>query len=104
VKRSSRATFTCDFCQTPVDLFADQCPSCGKRFDAVRCPRCGHQGAPAAFRDGCPKCGYLSSPREPRRTVRSPAKGSSSVFVPLMAVTAVLLVLAFAVSWLLRGR
>ena len=91
----TRTMFSCDFCQTPVDLFADSCPSCGKRFDAVRCPRCGHQAQPGSFRDGCPNCGYLAAPK-PKAAVKR------GVFLPVMAVVAVLLAAAFAVSWLLR--
>jgi hypothetical protein len=99
--KSSRALFTCDHCQTPVDLFADSCPSCGKRFDAVRCPRCAHQGQPGTFRNGCPSCGYLS---ESRPSPRPPASSGRRFFVPLMTVVAVLLAGAFALSWLLSRR
>jgi hypothetical protein len=92
--------FTCDFCQTPVDLYADRCPSCGKRFEAVRCPRCDHQGQPGTFRNGCPNCGYLSM----SRPVPKARPSGRRFFVPLMAVVAVLLAGAFAVSWLLSRR
>ena len=86
--------FTCDSCGTAVDLHADRCPGCGKAFDGVKCPRCGHQGAPAAFGDGCPKCGYLSRPPVAR----------PSLFLPVMVVLLVLLAAAVGLAWALRGR
>lgn len=92
----TRATFTCDYCRAPVDLHADRCPSCGKAFEAVRCPRCGFQGGPKAFGNGCPKCRYLASPSP------SPPPWRSS-FGPAMAVLGVLLVLAMAYAWVLRS-
>jgi predicted amidophosphoribosyltransferase len=100
--KSSRAAFTCDFCGTAVDLFADSCPSCGKRFEAVRCPRCAHQGRPGTFGNGCPQCGYLASSAEGQAKRSKPRP--RALFVPLMTVVAVMLAAAFAVSWLLRPR
>jgi predicted amidophosphoribosyltransferase len=92
----TRATYTCDHCQAPVSLHARSCPSCGKVFDAVRCPRCGHQGSPGAFADGCPSCRYLAGrPPTPRPERRS-------VFGPAMAVLLVLLVLTVGLAWALR--
>jgi len=90
-----KASFTCDHCSAAVDLHARKCPSCGKIFDAVRCPRCGHQGPPGEFSDGCPECRYLAASK--------PAPASRSVFGPVMAVVLVLLALAVVVAWVLRG-
>ena len=53
--------FYCENCGNAVSLKADSCPSCGRRFDAVKCPECGFSGKAALFTDGCPTCGYLSS-------------------------------------------
>ncbi len=95
----SLPTFTCDSCRTRVGLHASRCPSCGKTFDAVLCPRCGHQGPPAAFADGCPRCRHLASPHRPA----APVKPRRPVFGPAMAVLLVLLALATALAWALRG-
>ena len=53
--------FYCENCGNTVSLKADSCPSCGRRFDAVKCPECGFSGKATLFSDGCPSCGYLSS-------------------------------------------
>jgi predicted RNA-binding Zn-ribbon protein involved in translation (DUF1610 family) len=53
--------FYCENCGNSVALKADSCPTCGRRFDAVKCPECGFSGKSALFSDGCPSCGYLSS-------------------------------------------
>jgi predicted RNA-binding Zn-ribbon protein involved in translation (DUF1610 family) len=53
--------FYCENCGNSVALKADRCPSCGRRFDAVKCPECGFSGKSGLFQDGCPSCGYLSS-------------------------------------------
>ncbi len=53
--------FYCENCGNSVALKADSCPSCGRRFDAVKCPECSFSGKTSLFSDGCPSCGYLSS-------------------------------------------
>ncbi|MBN1686944.1 MAG: hypothetical protein JW852_09835 [Spirochaetales bacterium] len=53
--------FYCENCGNAVSLKAESCPSCGRRFDAVKCPECGFSGKSSLFSDGCPSCGYLSS-------------------------------------------
>ena len=53
-------SFYCESCGKPVALRANSCPSCGKSFEAVKCPECGFTGKSALFADGCPSCGYLS--------------------------------------------
>ena len=53
-------SFYCESCGKPVSLRAERCPSCGKQFDAVKCPVCEFAGSASLFSDGCPSCGYLS--------------------------------------------
>ncbi|MAG14016.1 MAG: hypothetical protein CMN78_05415 [Spirochaetales bacterium] len=54
-------SFYCEDCGKPVSLRSEKCPSCGKQFDAVKCPVCEFLGSATVFSDGCPSCGYLSS-------------------------------------------
>jgi hypothetical protein len=96
----NRATFTCDSCQAEVDLHDTRCPSCGKVFDAVRCPRCGHQGSPSAFSNGCPKCRYLAT--GPQAAPSRPGRPRKSLFTPVMGVLLALLVVAGILAWVLR--
>ncbi|MBT3273527.1 MAG: zinc ribbon domain-containing protein [Spirochaetales bacterium] len=53
-------SFYCENCGDPVALKATSCPSCGKRFDAVKCPECAFSGRSDLFLDGCPSCGFLN--------------------------------------------
>ncbi len=53
-------TFFCENCGKPVALKAPKCPSCGRLFDAVKCPKCSFTGKESLFSNGCPSCGYLS--------------------------------------------
>ncbi|MDD7417486.1 MAG: zinc ribbon domain-containing protein [Treponemataceae bacterium] len=55
---STHAKFVCENCQTIVDANAKFCPTCGKFFAAVKCPKCGKVGTTYQFKDGCPQCGY----------------------------------------------
>jgi hypothetical protein len=57
--------FFCDQCGTEVPRNTERCPSCGRYFTAVQCPRCGFQGRDSDFLGGCPTCGYMRKPREP---------------------------------------
>lgn len=80
-----KARFFCESCGAEVRHSERICPSCGKTFTAVRCPRCGFEGMPREFVRGCPGCGYLNvipedrsragrgtgAGRKPRRTVRA---------------------------------
>ena len=54
-------SFYCENCGKPVSLRTTRCPSCGKQFDAVKCPVCEFTGSSSLFSDGCPSCGYLSA-------------------------------------------
>ncbi|MGL4987194.1 MAG: double zinc ribbon domain-containing protein [Treponemataceae bacterium] len=52
--------FSCDFCQTEVPLDAVICPTCGRSFSAIKCPKCNYKGSSAEFNNGCPKCRFKS--------------------------------------------
>ena len=62
-----KARFYCDSCGAEVRGRSAKCPSCGKTFAAVRCPRCGYEGPPADFVRGCRLCGYMSVNPEERK-------------------------------------
>ena len=53
-------SYFCESCGSSVGLRESQCPSCGKVFDAVKCPICSFSGKANLFSDGCPSCGYMS--------------------------------------------
>ena len=55
-----KARFFCESCGAEVRHSERKCPSCGKTFTAVRCPRCGFEGGAKQFARGCPACGYLN--------------------------------------------
>lgn len=60
-KKSPR--FFCDGCGREVDASDERCPSCGKFFASIRCPKCGFTGDQGVFLSGCPVCGY-SAPKD----------------------------------------
>jgi predicted RNA-binding Zn-ribbon protein involved in translation (DUF1610 family) len=72
-----KARFFCESCGAEVRHSERKCPSCGKTFTAVRCPRCGFEGGAKQFARGCPECGYLNvvppvdQPRKTRPRVRA---------------------------------
>lgn len=66
--------FFCMSCGKEVDAESDACPSCGKLFRAVRCPKCSFTGEGELFIDGCPNCSYGGKPVE---TLPVKEKGSS---------------------------
>jgi predicted RNA-binding Zn-ribbon protein involved in translation (DUF1610 family) len=55
-----KAKFFCESCGAEVRHSERVCPTCGKTFTAVRCPRCGFEGDSKQFMRGCPECGYLN--------------------------------------------
>lgn len=55
--------FFCEACGAEVKGKADHCPSCGRSFLGIRCPRCGKEGTPDEFLKGCPDCGYTADTR-----------------------------------------
>ena len=58
-------SFFCEACGAEVKSGASECPSCGRRFLGVRCPRCGREGRSSEFSDGCPDCGYMTDGDQP---------------------------------------
>ncbi|MDC7221896.1 MAG: zinc-ribbon domain-containing protein [Spirochaetales bacterium] len=52
-------SFYCNHCGKKVSQNALKCPSCGRYFGAVVCPRCSYSGDEKEFDAGCPSCGYL---------------------------------------------
>ena len=60
--KSKDAKFFCESCGSEVSNNAKFCPTCGKFFAAVRCPKCGRTGTNDDFKDGCPTCGYAVNP------------------------------------------
>ena len=94
-----KAQFFCEECGAEVKMNASKCPSCGKSFAAVRCPKCSYVGQPGEFAKGCPNCGYSEDAagpaprpagarfsgkgpgREPRSTS---SRGLSSIFYTIV--------------------
>lgn len=56
-----RSRFYCENCAAEVSARAKVCPSCGRFFSAVRCPRCGFTEEARLFLYGCPSCGYAAN-------------------------------------------
>ncbi|MDR2900921.1 MAG: zinc ribbon domain-containing protein [Treponema sp.] len=50
--------FYCEHCGAEVRRNAESCPSCGRRFSSVRCPKCDFTSDESSFSNGCPNCGY----------------------------------------------
>lgn len=61
-KSKKEAKFFCEFCGDEVPRNARTCPTCGKFFASVRCPKCGKTGSTDQFKKGCPACGYAVHP------------------------------------------
>lgn len=60
--KSKEAKFFCESCGSEVPRNARTCPTCGKFFASVRCPKCGNTGSNDDFKNGCPACGYAINP------------------------------------------
>jgi predicted RNA-binding Zn-ribbon protein involved in translation (DUF1610 family) len=60
-----KGSFYCEVCGAEVKGHSDVCPSCGRSFQGVRCPRCGKEGNVEEFRNGCPECGYMADDKFP---------------------------------------
>ena len=56
--KTKEAKFFCESCGSEVPRQSKFCPTCGKFFASVRCPRCGKIGTNDDFKNGCPECGY----------------------------------------------
>lgn len=66
--------FFCDLCGTEVPRNTVRCPTCGRYFTAIQCPRCGFRGEEKDFAQGCPKCGYMKI----SRPGTAPAQGEAA--------------------------
>ncbi len=55
---TKEAKFFCESCGSEVPRQSKFCPTCGKFFASVKCPRCGKIGTNDDFKNGCPDCGY----------------------------------------------
>lgn len=119
-----KARFFCESCGAEVRHSERVCPSCGKTFTAVRCPRCGFEGGAKQFARGCPSCGYLNvipphgdrvdagpaaGARPPRPRVRAyslPRLNLTSRFyrIALLALVGVLLVLLTVLVLVVTSR
>jgi predicted RNA-binding Zn-ribbon protein involved in translation (DUF1610 family) len=77
-----KARYFCESCGAEVRPSEKTCPACGKTFTAVKCPRCGFEGAARQFAHGCPGCGYLnvipSAEGRPEADSRSPQPATSA--------------------------
>jgi hypothetical protein len=102
--------YFCDGCGKEVPRNSKRCPSCGKAFAAVQCPRCGYQGEAGDFDAGCPDCGYLKLPesglpkfnRVGLKVSPGPASAPPMLFRILGIVLALMLV-GFLLILILRG-
>ena len=105
------ARFFCEQCGAEVRAGAQTCPSCGSRFTAVRCPRCGYEGAAPEFRDGCPVCGYAAGlpqgGRTPPGSLQSRKPGRRKgipVLFSRLAIAVLTLVIVVLVAVLLLSK
>lgn len=73
--KKKEAKFFCECCGSEVPRNSKVCPTCGKFFAAVRCPKCGRTGTNDDFKAGCPTCGYAVNPD-------SVNKRGSGIFLP----------------------
>jgi hypothetical protein len=119
-----KARYFCESCGAEVLSSAKTCPSCGKTFTAVKCPRCGFEGVSRQFAKGCPACGFLnvipptdgragrSSQAAPRttpvhaRAFSLPRLGLTRRFYRIAILVLVLLLLALVavLAFVLAGR
>ncbi|MDR3284762.1 MAG: hypothetical protein LBS97_06260 [Treponema sp.] len=93
--------FFCEFCKAEVPQNAGVCPGCGRKFSAVRCPKCGKTGSHEKFNNGCPFCGYAAkrdAPAKPAIILDSPGnRASPKSFVWIFYVAAVAALGVFAI-------
>jgi len=96
-----KARFFCANCGTEVSARAERCPTCGKFFRAVTCPKCGFEGDVDAFLRGCPVCHYMVDVAK-LRSARAGRSGGTTrrtqrTFSPAFyKIAAVVLLLALA--------
>jgi hypothetical protein len=75
--KGMKLRFFCDLCGTEVPRNTVRCPTCGRYFTAIQCPRCHFQGEEKDFDRGCPKCGYM----KPRAAAGGTATGGAAASV-----------------------
>ncbi|MDR0383336.1 MAG: hypothetical protein LBH50_05060 [Spirochaetaceae bacterium] len=104
-KKRRKPRFFCDGCGAEVSAAAKSCPSCGKFFAAMRCPRCGFCGEHEEFSDGCPACGYAAPsrplPKSADETARDNADNGRQ-WLYAVGVAALVLLLAVLLAHILR--
>lgn len=84
-KSNKQAKFFCESCGSEVPRNARTCPTCGKFFASVRCPKCGKTGSTEDFKKGCPACGYAVHPENGNgRYGYSSNNGNSGIFKGLL--------------------
>ena len=96
-----KARFFCDHCGKEVLLYRSTCPSCGRSFQAVQCPRCEFKGEPELFTAGCPACGYLSSRRVEQGKKEAARDQERSSQVPAWLFRALGIILLITIIFLL---
>jgi ssDNA-binding Zn-finger/Zn-ribbon topoisomerase 1 len=93
------AKFFCDNCGVQVKRDAVVCPSCGRFFSSVRCPKCGYTAKASRFLYGCPKCGYApakSDGASSRPAPQAKAKTAAPPSVWAYIITACVVIAAVA--------
>ena len=109
-----RNSFFCEACGAEVTERSESCPSCGRSFLGIRCPRCGKEGRADAFVRGCPDCGYMAQatesvngktgptagprparPEDRRRRSRAPWPASRYLILSALVIVAVLIILYY---------
>lgn len=67
-----KTSFYCDNCGSLVAANASNCPTCGRYFSAVKCPKCEYTGALREFTEGCPVCGYMTTTQAENQEEQKP--------------------------------
>ena len=99
-------SFFCEACGAEVKGRSESCPSCGRSFLGIRCPRCGKEGSADEFIQGCPDCGYMADFKEsvsgrtarpagdrPERRSRAPWPASRYLLLSALVLLAILIIL-----------
>ena len=74
--------YFCEACGAQVDKWDIQCPHCGKQFDSIKCPQCGHSGHAQEFSNGCPSCGFMSEEQKALAVRKKTGTLSRSLTLP----------------------
>jgi len=107
VKKEKAPRFYCDYCGTEVSGKVEKCPSCGRYFSSIKCPKCGFSGREELFTDGCPVCFYAkgsggkrpsgrqdSSGRQAGRGAKTPPDSGIESWIYIVAASLLVLTLA----------